>query len=196
MENQTDITPENRKKIVKKISKIAVIVVSMLAAFLLLLSIVAFAFEDKITDIFLHRIYQYTTHAEITHKNTSLSLIKRFPLASLQVNDFSVKNTQKNENLLIAGKVYLQFNILDLIKGNYTLKRIDIEKAILNIHTYTDDSDNYSIFITKDTVSNEDFKLDISSVLLKDVHFYFLNDKKQVDINTHIKKAQAKGGFD
>ena len=60
MENQTDITPENRKKIVKKISKIAVIVVSMLVVFLLLLSIVAFAFEDKITDIFLHRIYQYT----------------------------------------------------------------------------------------------------------------------------------------
>ncbi len=196
MDNPTNNTPEEKKKTVKKIGKIAATIAGIIAAILLLLSIVAFAFEDKITDIFLHRIYQYTTHAEITHKNTSLSLIKRFPLASLQVNDFSVKNTQKNENLLIAGKVYLQFNILDLIKGNYTLKRIDIEKAILNIHTYSDNTNNYNIFITKDTVSNEDFKLDISSVLLKDVYFYFLNDRKQVDINTHIKKAQAKGGFD
>ena len=112
-------TTDNNKKILKIIKKISIIVGSIFIGLLILLSVVAIVFEDKIADLFLGKIYQYTS-TKISHKDVSFSLIRKFPYAALEIESLIVESpNQIKEPLLIADKVYLQTNIFDLIKGDY-----------------------------------------------------------------------------
>ena len=191
---EDNCTPQKNSKW-KRPFKILGIIGLIFIAVLLVLSIAAFAFEDKIADIFLQKLYQYTT-VEITHRNVSFSLIKRFPAASLEVNELNVQSANGGQHLLEAQKVYLQCNLLDVIKGNYTLRRVEIDHARLALAVNKQGKNNWDIFIHQDSVSDNNFKIALNSILLHQVHVSYTDMPAKVNVEAFAKKIQAKGDFD
>ncbi|MBO4738346.1 MAG: AsmA family protein [Bacteroidales bacterium] len=167
----------------------------VLAALLLVLTITAFAFEDKIADIFLQKLYHYTT-VEITHRKVSFSLIKRFPAASLEVNELNVQAANGKQQLLEAQKVYLQCNLLDVVRGNYTLRKVEIDHARLALAVNEKGKNNWDIFIHQDSVSDNNFKIALNTILLHQVYVSYNDAPAKVNVEVFAKKIQAKGDFD
>ncbi len=171
------------------------ITMAVMVAIILILTVIAFTFEDKIADLFLHKIYDYTT-VDISHEKVSFSLIKRFPCASLEVNNITVQAACGTQNLLEAQKVYLQCNLPDIISGNYTLRKVEIAHARLFLAVNAKGKANWDIFIHEDTVSDSRFKIALNTILLQQVDVCYHDMPSQVNVQVFAKKIQAKGDFD
>lgn len=189
-------TTDNNKKILKIIKKISIIVGSIFIGLLILLSVVAIVFEDKIADLFLGKIYQYTS-TKISHKDVSFSLIRKFPYAALEIESLIVESpNQIKEPLLIADKVYLQTNIFDLIKGDYVIRRIAIHQATMNMIINTSGKDNWHIFIKEDSTQDNEVKIAINTISLSKIEYNYHNQQKNQATTILAKKISAKGDFD
>ena len=184
-------TPKSRKKLIKKILiALAITVLSLLLA----LVVIATVFQDKIADILLSQAYKFTK-VEVKHKDVSLSMIRKFPMASLQVNDIDVAGLQGNETLLRAEKIFLQFNIFDIIRNNYTIRRIDISDADLHLAIDEKGRNNWDIFKLDDTTKSENVEINLNTIQLHNVNLLFEHRAEKVMVSTLFKNLSAKGNF-
>ena len=185
--------PIDKKK--KKIGKrIVIISFSVILFVVLLATVLAFAFQDKIADVVLTQLYKYAK-VEISHKKVSFSLIRKFPMASLQVNDIEAKDLQGKNVLLKAEKIYVQFNVFDLVKNNYTIRKIDISNADLHLIINEKGENNWAIFHTKDSVQLENVNLQLSMIRLQKVHVVFEHYRQKLAVSTTFNRLDAKGNF-
>ncbi len=185
--------PQNKKKS-KIVKKIIVVFLSVVFSFLLLAMILAFFFQDKIADMFLTQLYKYTK-VEIEHKSVSFSLIRKFPMASLQVNGIQAKDLQGEHTLLKADKIFLQFSILDLARNNYTIRRIDISDADLHLIINEKGENNWNIFQLNDSVQPENVSVRLSMIQLHNVNLLFEHNQQKITVSTAVDRLSAKGNF-
>ena len=134
-----------KKKIIKRIIWGFTIFIALL---FLSAGIIAYVFEDKIADIVLKELYK-SMKTEIKHKNVSFSLIRKFPMASLKIDELQVQGFNEKRDMLSASSVYLHFNFLDLIRTDYKVKRIEIKKAELRLKVFKDGVANWDFSLSK-----------------------------------------------
>lgn len=170
------------------------LILSGVVVFFILTAIVsAFIFEDKIADVVLKELYK-SVKTDIKHKDISFSLLRKFPMASLQVNNLEVKGRNEKNNILSAKSVFLQFNILDVLTSHYKLKRIEIINASLRLKTFKNGSNNWDIFNEMDSTS-QDFSLLLNTIKLQNVSVQYQNNNQHTQIKLLVKKLGAKGNF-
>jgi hypothetical protein len=107
-----------KKKLVKRI---LLIVTSVIVVLLLSATIIAYVFEDKIADVVLKELYK-SIKTEVNHQDVSFSLIRKFPMASLQITQMKVQGFSEKRDVLSADYVFLQFNLFDVLTSNFKLK--------------------------------------------------------------------------
>jgi len=176
-------------KIAKKITLISC------AAVLFVLTtavVLAFVFENKIAEVVLNQAYKNTT-AEIKHKDISFSLLRKFPMASLQVNNINVV-INNDFPLLNADMIFLQFSILDVFRETYTLRKIEIKNADLHLIIDKDGTANWDIFIA-DTSETKPLSIELKTIQLHNVDVRFEHQQQKLDIATHCNNLAAKGNF-
>lgn len=81
---------------------------------------------------------------KLTLQGTDVSLLAQFPFVSLKLNRiqfFSGKDTTTTP-IYAFETVYLGLNILDLWRGEYRLKRMDVQGGVLNLVKFADGSFN------------------------------------------------------
>ncbi|MDR2410593.1 MAG: hypothetical protein LBE13_21120 [Bacteroidales bacterium] len=184
-------------KIVRKrklLKKTGIILASVIFFFLLLSTVLTFVFQDKIASIFLMHLYK-STKVEIQHKSISFSLIRKFPMASLQINDIHVKDLQGDHNLLQAEKIFLQFNVLDLVRNNYTIRRIDISNADLHLLINEKGENNWNIFQFNDSIPSENIEVRLNTIQLNKVKLLFEHHPQKIIVSTLVDHLSAKGNF-
>ena len=189
-ENATSAEKKKRKT-AKKIIFIFIIII---AVFLLLAGVLAFAFGDKIADVVLTELYKYTK-VEIKHKDVSFSLIRKFPMASLQVCDIEANDLQGKNTLLKAEKIFLQFNLFDLVRKNYTIRKVDIFNADLHLIINEKGENNWDIFRLDDTAKSENVNLHLNTVQFQKVNVWFEHNQQKINVLTTINRMSAKGNF-
>ncbi|MDR1792327.1 MAG: AsmA-like C-terminal region-containing protein [Bacteroidales bacterium] len=188
------VAGDEKKKAKKKwIKRLIVSLTVILLIFLLAGSLTAFLFEDKIANIVLEKIYEMSK-TEITHKSVSFSLIRKFPMASLQVDNITAEGSVGEEKLLTAEHIYLKFNILDLLSKNYTIRKIDIENARLQLIVNEKGKCNWDIFTTDDT-SDYEVKIKLSDIKLSNVAVVYSDAEASVNVAVNVKSFTAKGDF-
>jgi len=105
----------------------------------------------------------------VTVSDMDLTLIARFPMASIRMHDVLVKEVRSDgaepDTLLAAGKLFLEFNLWDLFGGNYTVQ--EIHAATVRLYPALDGNgaENYLIWRTDSTGSAT------SPIALKNVSF-------------------------
>jgi len=107
----------------------------------IILYLVSVIFEAKISGIFISELNKNLS-APVSTGDLNFSLLRRFPRASLELENILVKSPrlqdEKSVNvypdtLLYAGKMILTLKIAPLIKKKYIVDRINIDMAIINI---------------------------------------------------------------
>ncbi len=180
----------------RKVKKISIILSTGIFSLIIIAIIFAFFLEKPITEFVLKEINK-TLKSEISVEKINFSFLKRFPYATIELKNLTVKDAilnLKKDTLFKAESVKLHFNIFFLIKKEYVLNQIEIAKARINLRIYCDKSDNYH-FWKPSTLGHSSFYIDIRKISFKETHLNYINYFSQQSSFLIFKKLEASGRF-
>jgi hypothetical protein len=140
-------------------------------------------------------------NSEIRFESVDLTFLKTFPYASLEFKDVScneyLPSKKKVEPLFKASYLYLQFNVWDLFSGKYSVKRITLKDADLNLYRDRQGNDNWHIW--KETESpapeKEKFSFKLSAVKLVNVRVNYTDHQAKGYVAMKVKDLYFSGNF-
>ena len=148
-----------------------IIGISILVIFLLLLAI-PFAFQSQIKDM-VKRFINENVNAQVEFSDVSLSLIRSFPQAHVQVEDLVITNFKpfEGETFITSKNIAFTMSVNELFKTSseepIVVNSITIDEALITLKTDALGNNNYDITKEKDNVSektkddNSSFSFDI-----------------------------------
>ncbi|MGQ3012170.1 MAG: AsmA family protein [Flavobacteriales bacterium] len=173
------------------------IFVSVLVFFGVALSL-AYIFEDEIKKYAIDSINEQL-NTELRVREIELSLFRQFPYASLEFKDVSCTEAhprRPRQNLFEARSLFLQFNIWNLFQKNYTVRRVTLKDARLNLYRDKEGQDNWHFWKeSKDSTGKKSFAFNLSSVKLLNVTASYIDEEASREIAGHIDDLLLSGRF-
>lgn len=129
-----------------------------------------------------------------------LAFWETFPNASLRFTDVYVEETfGTKDTLLFAKKVYLEFNLFDLFRGNYDIQAIDASDALCMMKVDNKGNDNWHFWIEEEagraSSDTSEFKMEMEELKLTNSNVTYDNLTSQFFISLTSDKSIAKGNF-
>jgi len=134
-----------------KLLKIASILVAIV---LMLMFFASLAMQNKVAGIVLNSLNRNIS-TRIEAESYRLSLLKRFPRATVTLKnpvvfsspdfDHSAFSGINADTLLIAKSAFIDFKLIDLLKGEYTFTSMTIKSGRIMLLTDKDGRDNYDV---------------------------------------------------
>lgn len=172
-----------------KILKIFTLLVIIISAALVIAS---YLLSDQVAVIVLSKINK-KIDTKIEVGSFRLSLIKKFPHASLELRDVIVLSSSgfnkdefkgiNTDTLLIASNLSLDFKLTDIIKEDYDIKRIRLKNGKVSLYT---DSSGRVNYINKRNSNNNDsnnLALNLNRVFLSNLILIYRNNATLLDID-------------
>ncbi len=129
--------------------------------------------------------------------NTHLSPFENFPYVSIKADDVQVFETkEKNASVIVdVADIYIGFNLLDILKGNYDIKSLLIEDGFFNIVLHKDGSNNLqnAMATSEESSGEESLDIHLQNIELVNLDIHKLDEATNTDVETFIYRA--KGGF-
>ncbi|MEE9349064.1 MAG: AsmA-like C-terminal region-containing protein [Flavobacteriaceae bacterium] len=169
--------------------------------FLLIILIIAFTYfyKDTLVKRFVAN-YNENLNAIITYKDADLSLFKRFPHATITIDELTVvnKNIATSDTLLIAGSVNLAMNIEELFKKQnekITLKNVSVNNVKLHLIIDENGKSNFDIHKLNTTSNskndNPSYQISINKYQITKTDIDFIN--KQTKDFISVKDLNHRG---
>ena len=141
------INKTKHRSIYKTLLKIVLSSLTLFVAIILLLFLLFYLYKNDISRAVLDKVSELQ-NGEITFQDISLSPIAQFPSISIKLENLSFfehpGDSVNRDELPIASieKIYVAFNIIDLIRGKINVPKVTIAGGNINIITYADSSIN------------------------------------------------------
>jgi hypothetical protein len=185
-------------KIIFKILKVLAILVT---AVIIILFSASFLLQDKVAAILLKSLNSnITTTLDIG--SFKLSLLKKFPKASLELKDVVVHSSSgfnsdafkeiNTDTLLVAKTVSVEFRITDILKGIYNIERIGASDGKINLYSDNEGLVNYDIKVKNSGSGSEDFTIDLERINLHNIKMYYNNQATRLVIRGLAKDGRLK----
>lgn len=184
-------------KQMKKGLKITLIAVGSI---ILLMFLLPFAFQGKITNI-VKKEGNKMLNAEFDFKTLNISLFRNFPQASITLEEFWLKGIGEfaNDTLVQAGEVTAAINLFSLFgDSGYDISKIFIENTQLHAIILPDGRANWDIMKpdtadTTETPANEEatspFKVKLQRFVIKNMNLIY--DDQQGKMYADIRNLNA-----
>lgn len=168
-------------------------------ALVLVMSILAWFYRDNVKESFLARVNE-GLKTEIFVGDLSLNIFRNFPSVSLTLSDVTMLGSaQPTDTLLSARRIYFRFGIPDMIRGNYSVKQLEIAQARINMKLLPNGTNNYTFWETTkqntDAVDDADFSFELQSVVFNKVEYVFQDTGNNHSVKFLLRKATMKGDF-
>ena len=194
------IEEKKKSSLGKKILKWTV---SIFLVLLIALISIPFLFKDKIVEM-VAKTVNNNINATVTFKDTDLSLLRNFPLASLKVNNLVIANKAPflGDTLFNSEELNLKLNITELFKSStetLEINSITVAKGALNIIFNKDNLGNYDIAKKSNTAaetSENSLSLAIKEYELEDVDFSYFDKNSQIKLAIDSIYHTGKGNFE
>ena len=161
--------------------------------------IIGYFYQDEVKEYIVGELNkQLNTEIIVDGKDIDFTVLKNFPLASVNfknVKALEAIQSKKKDTLFAAGEISLQFNIIDVFKKNYRIKRVEVDDANLKIRIDKEGNDNYHFWKTSIDTSNTGFSFALEKIVLKQVHFSFRDYKAKQTIDFVVNKSDLSGNF-
>ncbi len=174
---------------------------------MVLLAVVAKIKEKEIADIALKKISK-SIHATIRIDGISLSLIRRFPLATIELKNIwfgppdtsglSTSTFSEEEALAKIKKVYISVKSGPLFKGEFEIMKVEIRGVDLNYIVNKKGVSNFDFLIdTTGTESTDTTSLSLDvmlkELLLRDIHCNYYDSLNVMSAQIAVSKARVNG---
>ncbi len=124
-----------------------------------------------------------------------ISFIQHFPYVSLVLEDtwaLEAWDKPNRDTLFAVERLYFQFDLLEAIKGNYTLKAISLKAGFLRLKNDRAGLPNYRIWKSNGAAANE-LALTLEQVELKDIDFHLEQAAQKENFDLYISNLRASG---
>lgn len=191
--------PKKKKSLWRRIKRFFIISSITFIVLLVTAIILAYVFESDIKKYAIQEINkQLTAEVIIDENDISFSFIKKFPKASLSFRNLLILEENKKDTLLFADDISLEFPLLGVFSGDYTVNEMDISNTDIRLRTDKKGKPNYIIWNTNDTTSTPDdtpFKFDLQQINLKKVAVSYHDEPSHFKTNVVLKKTIFSGEF-
>jgi hypothetical protein len=194
------------KKFVKKTSKIVSIILLILIGIAVSGVVVGKIYKDEIRNYIISEINN-ELEVKVNVHSVDLSLIRKFPFVSLVLSDVEALAGQDfnrlqftgmpYDTLFTASRIYLQFNIIDILQKDYRLRRVHAVNGKVIVLTDKNGKSNYRIFKEKPKNSGSagNLNLSLDGVKISNFSWQFLNLSKDIYSDGEINELALKGKF-
>ena len=178
------------------------LLLGLIILFVLALTI-SIIYEKEVAQYFVEELNE-KIDVKIDVEEVNFSLLRKFPNASLEFKSviahkptgFAKKIKHNNTDTLFAAKrLFLEFNILDFLSKDYTIKNIHFDQGTINVFIDQNGNENYRFWEPSENKSNEVFKLELSKVKITNTKVLYCNDYLNVLCEANIETANFKGLF-
>lgn len=168
----------------------------LLIALVLFLFIVGYFYGDKVKQVIVAEVSK-RLNIEVAVKEIDFSLFKNFPEASIEFTTIQTNDRIHSSagNLLQANKLFLLFDIFDILSGEYNIEKLVLENANLNLIVFDDSTNNFTIFQKPRESKKGVVEIDLQKVVLKDVKVSYLNKPSDQEYVFTINSGRMSGAF-
>lgn len=199
------------------------ITLALLFLFLLIagtLLIIAFAYENEVKEYMIEQLNKnLKTKVVVDSKDIKLSLLKNFPYASLNFKNIIMMGSvtlpprlgsKKNkvlpkgedlggapDTLFSAQELSLQFNIIDILKKHYVVKKVKAENGKVKLRMGADGSVNWDVWKGNGdtTFSAEESTFNLEKFQFDNIELRYLDYKNHNDVSSVIHNGKISGKF-
>jgi hypothetical protein len=126
-------------------------------------------YQDKIINHFVREANK-SLNTPIDVKKIYVSIWADFPTISIFLKDVYVEDSHPGKYpLLEAASVSFSLNLMDLIRGNYNIRGLQLTDARINLRINDNGVGNYDIIKKKEDSSSSSLSFDVKNVRLKEV---------------------------
>jgi hypothetical protein len=189
--------------------KVLLRVVVLLTTFWILLMVAVYFANLKYRDRAISLLKSYLdesiqTEIRVRKENIHLSVLKKFPYASIDLYDILIKSAPGpdykqitfygKDTLLYAKRISLEFNLMSILTKKYELNKIQIDKASLYILLDNHGVGNYSLLKPSGNENkNSSFNIDLRKIQLNDVILKYIDYNSTINFAGLIDAAKLSG---
>ncbi|MFN3918368.1 MAG: AsmA-like C-terminal region-containing protein [Flavobacteriales bacterium] len=157
-----------------------------------------YVYEDELKQLAVKELNNYLD-APVKIAQIDFTIWDKFPNASLRFSDVFIPDLLEetgSDTLIFAKSVYLNFNVWQILKGDYTVKDIQVEQAIAHLKIDEAGRENY-VFWKSDSAqtSQAQFKFELKQVALYDAVVSLHIASSAIEQQYKINQAVFSGEF-
>lgn len=160
---------------------------------------IAYYYQDEVKEYVVGELNkQLNTQIIVDGKDIDFTVIKNFPYASVDfknVKALEAVEQKKKDTLFSAGRISFQFNLVDVFKKKYDIKKIQVDNADFKIKIDKDGNDNYHILKPTADTAKTAFSFALKKIVLTEIHLSYKNKKTDQHIDLTIHKSVSSGKF-
>jgi hypothetical protein len=157
--------------------------------------IVSFVYEDEVSSLFLKE-FNKRVKADIQAEEVNLSLLKRFPNATVELENFELYSAKTDSDKeggslsFVADHIFFQFDVIDLFTGNYKFEKVFVNHAQFN---YSPNGDQPLVDYKKE--ASQQMHFNIEQMVFNDLYYSLLNESQNFFLEGHSTKTRLSGDF-
>lgn len=186
----------------KRLKKAGVTLLVLLLFFGAIGVFLGYYYEDTVKKLIISELNKRLNTqilVENIENDIEFSIFKKFPFATVSFHNVkmtdAVSGNHKKGYLLEARTVYLQFSIVDLIFKNYRIKKVEIDKGLVNIKIFKDKTDNFHFWKAGQDSASTTFSFALQKVILKETSVNYMDYGRNQDYRFFTEKLLFKGKF-
>lgn len=157
------------------------------------LALSAFLFKDKIIRNFIEAINK-DLNTKVTVGKFDVSVFQKFPQLSIVLTEVYVEDSHAGQYpLLTADQVSFQLNPIEVYRGKYNIKGLEIENSETNLKINRKGENNYTIVRegSEQKRSGESVGFELKNIQLKNALVRYVDLKNDEDMIFHTEKLSA-----
>jgi hypothetical protein len=160
---------------------------------------IAMLYEEQVKKIVIGEINKKLI-APVQVRDIQFSLIKNFPNASLSFYDVKAQSVYDGNdykscpaNLITAKEISLQFNLMDIFNGNYTINKIVLNGVNLSLFVDKKGDDNYHCWRSDSSSNKSAVTFKMNKIAVDDFEAKYADQKQFLEFDFLFKEAHVKG---
>ena len=184
-------------RMVRKLRNLALVLAALFLLGFGVLVALAKVYETEVKVKLVGTLNGYL-NAPVTVSDMDLTLVARFPQASMRLKDVLAMEVRSDERqpdtLLYAKELHLEFSLWDLFTGHYTVQEIHAVQATVHPGLDTNGNANYIVWKT-DSTSTGSSPIRLDKVSFDKVAVRYRDDRSGLTIRTQSKSLGLSGRF-
>jgi len=167
------------RRTIRILGKVTLGLFALAAIVFSVLCYILYAHEEEIADELI-AVFNEGQEGELTYSGVELSPFRAFPYISIDIKGvrFDADKQTADDHAIYAFKdVYVGFDVLDLLRGEYTIRKMVLSDGHLFLEKYEDGTYNISRAKARKDEDEDDTAthLDLRSVVLKNITLHEVN---------------------
>lgn len=158
---------------------------------------IASVYEEEVKTYILSELNKNLA-TKVDIEDLSFSVFRKFPYASLELKNVradEVNDKEKKEDLFKIKSIFLQFNIMDIIKKNYVLEKITVEDGYVDLKIDNQGNDNFHFWKSDTTQTESPFNVKLSQLIFENISVSLTNEFKKIDLLVLVDKISLSGNI-